>query len=104
MRIPVILTLAAAALTLAGCSKDSPQEEAPVENNAVEAPVEIAPVNNAAPPANITNEAAPVAPPPEFSDDEQMRDDADATGLTARLPQDGGEQPGSSGNETRPAE
>lgn len=99
----VVLMPLAAALALAACSKDQP---APVneENNTIEElePTE-APLNNAAPPVeNLTNETPPAAPPPEVSDQEQILDDADATGLTARLPAAG--EPGSAENEARPAE
>jgi hypothetical protein len=38
---------------------------------------------------NITN-TLPAAPPPAFTDKQQISDDADATGMTARLP---GESP-----------
>ena len=83
-----------AALALAGCSRSEP-EQPPTDVNMVEdtgvteteaapAPVEAAPV-----------EAPPVAPavvePPRekpVAPDEQMLDDADATGMTARVTRD----------------
>ena len=34
-------------------------------------------------------EAAPVAPPPSISQEQQILDDAEATGMTSRLPRDG---------------
>lgn len=102
MRIALVLPLAGA-LALAACNRSS--DVVPVEENLAEAPAEVAPeANIVAPPANITNAVAPAAPPPDFSDEEQVLDDADATGLTARLPQSDEELPGAAGNETRPAE
>ncbi len=106
MRI-ALLTLAGA-LALSGCGRSEPEEQ-PIDNEAIEtsAPEAAAPIENLAmPPANVANaaEPAPAAPPPEFSDQEQMLDDADATGLTARLPQGEGEAPGSTENQARPAE
>ncbi|KQN32851.1 hypothetical protein [Sphingomonas sp. Leaf38] len=82
------------AMALAGCSRSEP-EQPPTDVNMVEdtgvteteaapAPVEAAPV-----------EAAPAAPavvePPRekpIAPDEQMLDDADATGMTARVTRD----------------
>lgn len=96
-----------AALALPACKQeqasDALQEnamaEVPVENAMpTNETVEIPPVVG---PLNATNMAAP---PPEFSDTEQMRDDADATGLTARLPAgDGGDMPADA-NEMQPAQ
>jgi hypothetical protein len=40
-------------------------------------------------------------PAPGFTEEQQMKDDADATGMTARLPD---ETPELKANETRPAE
>lgn len=92
MRIVLFLTAAAATLSLAACGSKEP--EAPVvENEVVEMPEDLAPVNEAPPAENIVNEVAPAAAPPAFTDDEQMRDDADATGLTARLPRSDTEAP-----------
>ena len=83
-----------AAMAMAGCSSSEP-EQPPADTNMVEdagvteseaapAPVEAAPV-----------EAAPAAPavvePPRekpLAPDEQMLDDADATGMTARVTRD----------------
>ena len=83
-----------AAMALAGCSRSEP-EQPPADVNMVEdtgvteteaapAPVEAAPVE-VAPPAPTVVEPPrekPVAP------DEQMLDDADATGMTARVTRD----------------
>ena len=107
IRAASIITLAAV-LGLSACKQEqsadalqeNAMEEVQVENMAVvnepaAAPVAVEPMHN------ITNTAAP--PPPAFTDNEQMRDDADATGLTSRLPvEDAG--PASGGdNETQPA-
>ena len=86
------LAIAAALLTigLGGCSRSS-EEPAPVEQNLV-APVEMAepapvdtpeplPTPSATPEMNL---AAEVPPPIAPGPDEQMLDDASATGMTAR--------------------
>ncbi len=84
-----------AAMALAGCSRSEP-EQPPTDTNMVEdtgvteseaaapASVEAAPVE-AAPPA-----PAVVEPPREkpVAPDEQMLDDADATGMTSRVTRD----------------
>ena len=75
------------------------------ENIVTEMPVdENIPANDdaAAPAPAPENVTMPAAPPPAFSDTQQMRDDADATGLTARLPTD--EAPAPVANETQPAQ
>lgn len=103
MRTVALLTLAAA-FALAGCSRNEP-EKLPEDLNVAEVGnVAVATENVAvAPPvANSTNVATPkAAPVPGFTDDQQIADDADATGMTARLPDD---EPGQKGNEARPAE
>jgi hypothetical protein len=95
-----------AVLALSACKQEQ-ASDALQENAMAEVPIENAmPMNEVAEippvvgPLNATNMAVP---PPEFTDTEQMRDDADATGLTARLP-DEEAGPGQTGNETRPAE
>ncbi len=102
MRTTAILTLVAA-LALAGCNRG--EDKLPEDLNVAEVGnVEVATENvTLAPPvANATNVVAPkAAPAPGFTDDQQMKDDADATGMTARLPDD---ESGQKGNETRPAE
>jgi len=95
------IVMLAAAVGLAGCNS-SPPEKLP-DDNAVEVGSEPAntvvdlpmPVENV---GNAANTVAPAAPPPSLSEQQQMNDDADATGMTARLPD---EAPGS-GNETAP--
>lgn len=93
MRIRTLAITLSAALALAACNRSEPEPPA-IDNNVTELPEEVEPMNAAPPPAeNVTNEVTPAAPPPTFSDDEQMRDDADATGLTSRLPQSETEAP-----------
>lgn len=94
-----------ATLGIAGCNRSPEPLSDTIEDNVTEIPMDdIAPVNSGDAPAvdnvmlNMTNTVAP----PEFSDSEQMRDDADATGLTARLPSE--DSPGQTSNETQPAQ
>jgi hypothetical protein len=96
----------AAALAVAACGKkeepiselqDNAVTEMPIEDNVALNVEDPAP---APPPAvNVTNTVA-AAPPPAFTDTEQMRDDADATGLTSRIPSDDAPRP--TANETAP--
>lgn len=100
-----VILLAVSAIALAACQR-SEREDASLNQTLPESELEMPAANavSIAPPANIVlpPETA-VAPPPEIEDEVQMRDDADATGLTARLPE-GDALPGQSGNETRPAD
>jgi len=93
-------TVAAAALglaLLAGCSRQAPEQE-PAENDAAnvtvpvpETPVPETPTPTPTPEATTTN-AATTAEEEPVAPDAQMLDDADATGLTARLSRgDGGD-------------
>ncbi len=89
MRKIAFLALAGA-LALSACGKKAPEEEAPMTNNLVEPPVEnIVEEPEAPPPSN--NATAASAPAPAISDDQQMLDDADASGMTSRLREGGGE-------------
>lgn len=98
------LSLAAtllAATALAACSGGSDAPDAPVNttDNAVEV-IDEAPVQNVAEP-EPTPSATPTPAPiveDERASEEQVQDDADAVGMTARLPRE------QSGNETAPAE
>lgn len=99
-RLPLAASLLAAA-TLAACSGGS-EEAAPVANeteNVVEV-IDEAPVENFVEP-EPTPTPTP-SPTPIVEDErpteEQVMDDADAVGMTARLPRE------ESGNETAPAE
>lgn len=104
MRKAGILTLATT-LALAACNTSAP-EKLPDDNMSeignVSDNIDVAmtppPVENV---SNSTNETAKAAPAPGFTEEQQIRDDADATGMTARLPDD---TPGQKANETRPAE
>jgi hypothetical protein len=90
---------------LAGCDRGPP----PPEENALDAGanvvVDVPPENvvEPVPVVNAMNNATP-APPPKISNDVQMRDDADATGMTSRLPDDESTLPGQQDNQSRPAE
>ena len=86
MRARYRLLIFTGVIALCGCERkpegDEPRNavtEAPAKNRA-EKPV----------PADAKAEKKtaelPAAPPPQVSDDQQVRDDADATGLTARIP------------------
>lgn len=84
------LIASVAAVALAACHS---RDEAAADDNAANAldanVTEVAPAENLTlpPPApvNATNAAEPNAPPPEVSDEQQTQDDADATGMTARV-------------------
>lgn len=97
-----MILASAGLLALAACSGGHKEEEPLTENGTEETNVVAPDTNLIAPPVaveNATNVATP-APPPAFSDEQQMRDDADASGLTSRLPDDS-TQPAQGGNETR---
>ena len=92
-RIALIATLAAAGLSLAACGGHKDEAE-PANTEATEANYEAAPVNmtevpTEAPAAtridNANTESMPAAAAPEVSASEQTQDDADATGMTARV-------------------
>ncbi|MDO7834498.1 hypothetical protein Q4610_05510 [Sphingobium sp. HBC34] len=89
----IALVALAGALALAACGKK--EEDAPAAtNNLVEPPVENVIVDEPdAPLPEVQNNAVatPPAPPPSISEQQQIQDDAEATGMTARLPE-GGEQ------------
>lgn len=87
------MALFAAGLLLAGCSRSSEDPPVPVENDtpAVEenmtAPDETPVMTNDAEtvaPVNMAADTIP-PPPPERTVDQQMLDDASATGMTSRV-------------------
>jgi len=104
MRRFILLAVVAVAVT--ACGRSDPPPEPATENSVIAENVS-EPANVAAAPPLVLNSSEPVerpAPPPAFDDQKQMADDADASGMTARLPDQPGEGPGQSGNQTRPAE
>jgi PBP1b-binding outer membrane lipoprotein LpoB len=93
-----IATLLAAGLSLAACSSgeegsddSTANTEMTTENLSVPEPENLTEVLDEAPAApridNANTESQPDAAP-ALSDDEQTRDDADATGMTARISRD----------------
>lgn len=94
MRKIALLALVGA-LALSACGKK--KEEAPVTNNLVEPPVENVIVEEpdaVPPPGNNVSAPAATAPAPSVSEQQQIQDDAEATGMTSRLRE--GEGPGGS--------
>ncbi|MGF7169279.1 PBP1b-binding outer membrane lipoprotein LpoB [Sphingobium xanthum] len=86
----------AATFVLAGCNGEPDKQPVNDTNLSDEVPLNSIPPETMPTPAN----AAPVenkVAPPEFSDEQQIQDDAEATGMTSRLPDesaapDGGAQ------------
>lgn len=83
--------IALAVLALASCRGRDEQAEFDnaanvIDDNFIEAmPQEPAPLPPVLNQSNATNVTEPVAPPPSVSETEQMQEDADATGMTARV-------------------
>ena len=106
MRVVALLALTGA-LALTACGRSEPEPQ-PVGNdvqiNVEDVPVveETPTVNQIEEPANTTVDLPPPAPPPHISEDQQMHDDADATGLTSRLPDDPEMTPGAGSNSAAP--
>jgi hypothetical protein len=97
----VLLTAGAIGLLSLGACKGSEPEPAPVETNATEELPELPVQENFEEPAPIPTPSetpAPIATPEPVAPDEQMLDDADAVGMTSRLPR------GDVANEAAPAE
>ena len=89
MRKIATLTLLAA-FTLSACGRT--EDDAPATNNMVEPPVENVIIEEPEAPLPETQNnavATPAAPPPSVSEQQQILDDAEATGMTARLPEGG---------------
>lgn len=83
------------ALALSACGKK--EEEAPAPNALTEPPVENVIVDEpdaSLPAPQNDSVATPAAPPPSVSEQQQIQDDAEATGMTARLPEGGGQGQG----------
>ena len=84
----IALAALAGALALSACGKK--EDETPATNNLVEPPVENVIIEEPEAPLPPTNNAAQApepAPPPSISEQQQIQDDAEATGMTARLDQ-----------------
>ena len=91
MRKTTALLAMAGLMTLAAChGKD--EGPPPADNDIIELdnnetqPPEAPPVIEPEAPTNNVAEPKAPPPPPKVSEDQQMLDDADATGLTSRLP------------------
>jgi len=98
MRKAAVLVLSSA-MALAACNRGT--EEKLPEDNVVEVDNAAAAANvtTILPAANTTNATAKPAPAPRLTDQQQMHDDADASGMTSRLP----DETPATGNETLPA-
>lgn len=92
----------AGALALSACGKT--EEEAPATNNMVEPPVENVVVDEPdAPMPEPQNNAVatPPAPAPKISEEQQIQDDAEATGMTSRLSEDAEQSQAADGTSKR---
>jgi len=96
LKLPMLAGATLLALFAAGCKKA--QEPTPVQTNLTEPakPAPPPPAPKPKPAETPKPEAPKVAPPPEVPADQQMLDDADATGMTARIDRDS-EADGNSG-------
>lgn len=96
-RRSALMVVALGGVSLAGCSRSEP-EPPPEMNMTVHeleptpepSPTEIAPPI-VEPTPEPMNDTAPLPPPEEAAPDEQMLDDASATGMTARSERDAGD-------------
>ena len=92
MKTRTIALFAASAIALAACSGAKDSEQTAADTNIVDItePEAVANVTTEAPPATrIDNTATTeVAPPATLTADEQTQDDADATGMTAKVNRD----------------
>lgn len=83
-----VLIVSIAALALAGCSREGPSDENSVNIVADNAYENVMPDESAIPvqnTLNVTNTAEAAVPPPSIDEQQQTQDDADATGMTARV-------------------
>lgn len=107
MRVTLMTTAAAMALALAGCKKPAPEaRESDVTNSLTQVPAdtEVAPPAEPAPPPAPPANVARVDPAPTpverpVREEARIEDDADASGMTARLPADRDSQPADQGAE-----
>lgn len=102
-RVPALFAVAGLALMLAACSGGSDEPAAPA-NEVQEAPiVENMGFDNLVPPVAPSETPSPTptptATPSPQAPEEQVQDDADATGMTARV-----DRSDTGANETAPAE
>ena len=84
------IALAVLAGALAHSAWGKKEQHTPATNNMVEPPVEnviIEEPEAPLPPANNAAQAPEPAPPPSITEKQQIQDDAEATGMTARLDQ-----------------
>lgn len=89
MRMTLPLAIAGT-LLLAACNGGRDDDDVPVENvmnDVVEMPEETGPL---APPENLSNVVVPEnkVDAPTISEEQQIQDDAEASGMTSRLPDD----------------
>jgi hypothetical protein len=84
-----ILAAGSAALALSACSGGGETNETPIETNVanVEEPVTNVVIENVVEEAPVVTNTAPVpaARGEDFTDTEQTKEDADATGMTSRV-------------------
>lgn len=91
MRITPLLAVAGL-LVIAGCHSKSDDETIPANDIVNEVPEDVpveTPVDNQSrPESNAADAATNKVAPPRISEEQQMQDDADATGMTSRLPEE----------------
>lgn len=90
----IALIALASALALSACDRKEEAPEVESTNNLV-APPDDTVIDATEPLAEpqVANNAAEPAPPPKVSEDQQMLDDAAASGMTTRLRQGGDGEP-----------
>ncbi len=83
-----ILIVSVAVLALAGCSREGPSDENSVNIVADNAYENVMPDESMVPAQNtlnVTNTVEAAVPPPSVDEQQQTQEDADATGMTARV-------------------
>lgn len=93
MKVRFVGLAALGLLAACGSGRDEAVEQTALEaNTVVEAPIEPAVEPEVAPPAPTVNQSVTntvqAAPPPQVSEEAQTLEDADATGMTARVDRD----------------